>query len=89
MKRITSHFSGHVQGVGFRHNTLQVAERHAVAGYVKNLSDGRVEIVAEGEDAEVDGFLREVEKTMSGYIRDRQVNESPGTGKFKTFDVAY
>ena len=42
------YFSGHVQGVGFRYTTRSVASRFAVTGYVRNLPDGRVELVAEG-----------------------------------------
>ena len=44
-------FQGHVQGVGFRYATHGLAQRFAVAGYVRNLADGRVELVAEGLEA--------------------------------------
>ena len=51
------HFSGHVQGVGFRYSTLQVAKEFEVAGYVSNLADGRVRVEVEGEESEVKAFI--------------------------------
>lgn len=68
--RAEVHFSGRVQGVGFRYATLQVAKEFAVTGEVKNLSDGRVFLVAEGEKAEVDAFLGELQERMSPFIRE-------------------
>ncbi len=83
------HFSGHVQGVGFRYTTVAVARRFAVSGYVQNLSDGRVVLVAEGEAAELDRFLAELEATMKGYVRDSQSATSQTTGEFSGFQVRY
>ena len=57
----TVYFSGHVQGVGFRYATLQVAKEFEVAGYVSNLSDGRVLLEAEGQPGTVDQFVAAVE----------------------------
>ncbi len=65
----TVHFSGHVQGVGFRYTVLQVAKEFELAGYVQNLADGRVRVEAEGEAAEVGAFIDAVEERMHGYIR--------------------
>lgn len=70
-----AYFSGHVQGVGFRYSTVQIAERFVVAGTVKNLSDGRVELVVQGERAEVEGLIDAVGERMSRYIRQTQVDE--------------
>ena len=47
-------FSGRVQGVGFRYRTHSIAQRFQVCGYVKNLIDGTVELVIEGEEEELD-----------------------------------
>lgn len=65
----TVYFSGHVQGVGFRYSTLQVAKEFEVAGQVRNLSDGRVELEAEGRAGEVAEFVKAVEERMHGHIR--------------------
>jgi acylphosphatase len=64
-QRLTAHFSGNVQGVGFRYTTIHVAQRFDVTGYVRNLHDGRVELVAEGNETEVKQFLAAVQDAMS------------------------
>ena len=63
------HFEGRVQGVGFRYRTLQVARGYEVCGYVRNLPDGRVELLAEGRPSEVDAFVAEVAARMDVFIR--------------------
>lgn len=57
-----------MQGVGFRRRAEQVAQGRAVAGYVRNLPDGTVELVAEGEEPEVRGFLAGVAQRMAREI---------------------
>ena len=65
----TVYFSGHVQGVGFRYTTLQVAKEFEVAGRVRNLTDGRVIVEVEGQTRELAAFIDAVEERMHGYIR--------------------
>ncbi|QPK82620.1 acylphosphatase [Corynebacterium qintianiae] len=55
--RLTAHVHGHVQGVGFRWWTRSRALELGLAGYAKNLDDGRVEVVAEGIRGNVDALL--------------------------------
>ena len=64
-------YEGHVQGVGFRYTTKSIAMGFDVTGWVRNLSDGRVELQVEGEDDEVDDFLKELEEdsVLAGNIR--------------------
>jgi acylphosphatase len=62
-------YSGNVQGVGFRYTARQVAGDFRVAGFVRNLHDGRVELVAEGSHAQVQGFLDALSSTMASFIR--------------------
>ena len=80
--RYTIHFSGRVQGVGFRYSTVRVAAGFRVAGFVQNLPDGRVKSVAEGEKDELTRFVHAVCDRMAGYISDHDVTESPATGNF-------
>ncbi len=62
-------FSGRVQGVGFRASTSWTARGFNVVGYVRNLPDGTVEVVAEAEADELDRFVAAVRERMSGFIR--------------------
>jgi acylphosphatase len=81
-------YTGQVQGVGFRYTAQHVAEGFAVAGYVKNLPDGSVELVAQGEADPVDAFLRAISKRMSGYIERADVrDETPGN--FQGFRIRH
>jgi len=80
------HFSGHVQGVGFRYTALRIACEFEVAGYVQNLPDGRVRVEVEGEPREVDGLVSALEDRMQGCIRKveraggRRVSQFSGFG---------
>ena len=82
-------FSGRVQGVGFRYTTHATASRFAVGGYVRNLADGRVELVAEGEPAELDRFQQAVEEAMRGCIREVHTADAPATAEFTSFRVSH
>jgi len=82
-------FSGDVQGVGFRYTAIRIAGGYDVTGYVRNLRDGRVECVVEGEGDQISAFVDELERAMRGYIRERTVQSSPCSGQFQTFAVQY
>jgi len=86
--RLHVFFSGRVQGVGFRFTTAQTARRFAVTGWVRNLYDGRVEIKAEGETAELDRFLAALESEMRGNIEFRERSTEAATGEWSSFEVA-
>jgi acylphosphatase len=82
-------FSGTVQGVFFRANTVEVSRRFEVTGFVRNLRDGRVELVAEGKPDVLDAFVKAVSVKMAGYIRHTESADSPAIGEFHDFQVAY
>jgi acylphosphatase len=81
-------FSGTVQGVGFRYAALNVARGHAVTGWVRNRSDGRVEMVAEGTQEELESFIENVENTMKGYISGKEILWDVPTGEWQSFGIA-
>jgi acylphosphatase len=84
------HFSGRVQGVGFRFTCYSLARGYEVAGHVRNLPDGQVELVAEGEPIELDRFLAAIRLEMSAYIRNVEVEtESPGPEPLIGFSIRH
>ncbi len=83
------HYSGRVQGVGFRYTVRWIARQFAVTGYVKNLPDGRVELVLEGRPGEIQAMLEAVRADMGRYIRNVCETPSPATGGFSSFDVRF
>ena len=87
MIRKTIHFFGNVQGVGFRYTTRSTATEFEVTGYVRNLSNGSVELVVEGSGAEVERFLQRLRNRMSVHIDREEIRESLATGEFLGFDV--
>ncbi|WP_231936379.1 acylphosphatase [Bythopirellula polymerisocia] len=82
-------FSGRVQGVGFRYSTQRIAKGFAVTGFVQNLPDGRVELVAEGNSAELQAFLQEVGERLANSIRSTAVDRRPATGEFHAFRIRH
>jgi acylphosphatase len=80
------YFSGQVQGVGFRYTTRRLAEGFPVSGFVRNLSDGRVEVIVEGAAEDVEAFLRALAETMADYIHRQTVEDVPAQG-FQGFDI--
>ena len=89
MIRARVYYSGHVQGVGFRYTTDTIASRFEVCGFVKNLSDGRVEVDVEGETSHVDGFLEAIRERMEGFIHDVSIDKSEQTVGYTDFEIRY
>ena len=83
----TVYFSGHVQGVGFRYTTLQVAKEYEVTGFVCNLPDGRVHLEVEGGKAEIEAFLRGLADAMPGHIRKTERGGERRPPQFTEFTI--
>jgi acylphosphatase len=82
------HYSGRVQGVGFRYTAQRLAARFHVGGFVRNLPGGDVELVAEGPDDQVEAFLAAVAQRMADNIERVQVrDEAPGN--YHEFTIRY
>ncbi|HYT94416.1 MAG TPA: acylphosphatase [Gemmataceae bacterium] len=73
-------YAGQVQGVGFRYTTRRLADGFAVAGCVRNLPSGEVELIAEGEPGEVQRFLEAVAGRMADSIDSHTIHDEPPAG---------
>jgi acylphosphatase len=83
----TVHFSGRVQGVGFRYNVTQIAREYDVSGFVKNCLDGRVELQIEGESADLKAFVATIEDRMHGFIRQVEHETQLRPPQFSGFQI--
>ncbi len=83
------HYAGRVQGVGFRYTVRSLAAGFDVTGFVRNLPDGRVQLVAEGESGEVEAFLDAVKAEMAHYIDTIQEQSRPAGGRFQNFQISH
>ena len=87
--RRTIHYAGRVQGVGFRYTVRNIALQFNVLGYVRNLPDGKVELVVEGPDSEIDQILQCIRERMSGFIKSESNQSSPATGEYPHFTIRH
>lgn len=84
----TVRYTGCVQGVGFRYTARQVADNFTVAGFVRNLPDGSVELVAEGDAPEVKAFLAAVAQRMGDNIDRAEVRDAT-PGNYQGFRIRH
>lgn len=90
LKQVHAYFSGTVQGVGFRFTAVRLAEELGVAGFVRNLPDGRVELLAEAEEEILSDFIRKIRNGFLGrYIEGADIRWLEPTHEFQGFDIAY
>ncbi|MCX5683172.1 MAG: acylphosphatase [Planctomycetota bacterium] len=88
--RVCKHvyYLGRVQGVGFRYVVRNLARDAGLVGFVKNLRDGRVELLVEGQDAAVERYLADVAEAMREYIGEVQILDEPPGDQFDAFRIA-
>lgn len=90
MKCLFVIFSGRVQGVGFRYTVDRIAGHFEVTGYVRNLPNRTVEMVAEGEETTLNDFLAAImESPMKCHIHSKQEVWSEAVGVYKEFGIAH
>jgi len=86
--RLQLFYEGRVQGVGFRYTTKKVALEFEVTGTVRNLADGRVEMIAEGERDELEDFRDAIRDAgLAGFIRKETENWSEPSNEFRGFEI--
>lgn len=88
-KRLHAFYSGRVQGVGFRFTAIDAAAELGLKGWVRNLRDGRVEAICEGNEEQLQGFLSKIKDAMGSYIFKEELNWEEATGEFKKFDIKF
>lgn len=89
-KRIRAIVKGKVQGVFYREFCRREAEILGVSGFARNLKDGTVEIVAEGEERQLKEFEKRFRKgPLMAFITDVEMNEEQPTGEFDGFDIRF
>jgi len=82
-------FVGRVQGVGFRFTVHRIAIRHQLNGFVRNLPDGTVEVLAQGSSENIDNCIQDIEASFAGYIREARINDIPAEPKYKDFRITF
>jgi acylphosphatase len=90
MKRMRVFISGRVQGVFFRAYTRETAMSLNLTGWVRNLYDGSVEALFEGDDTNVQSMLEWCKKgPPHSVVRHVDASEEPYTGEFRDFRITY
>jgi acylphosphatase len=85
---MTVFYSGRVQGVGFRYTTKTTVAGFDVTGIIRNLPDGRVELIAEGQREELEAFRSAIRDAgLAGFIKDEQVTWAVAENKFRGFEI--
>ena len=86
--RVHVHYSGRVQGVVFRYTVKSLVPGYDVLGIIRNLPDGRVELIAEGERTELEEFLQAVRDSgLRRNIRDEEIIFAEGQDNFRGFEI--
>lgn len=87
-ERLQVFYSGRVQGVGFRFTAKATAQAYEVTGIIRNLADGRVEMVLEGEREELEAFRHAIQDSEVGrFVRQEEVSWHPAKNEFRGFEI--
>jgi len=87
-ERLQVFYSGRVQGVGFRYTVKTLARGFEVMGVVRNLQDGRVELIVEGERNELEAFRRAIQDSELGhFVRGEEKSWMEAKNEFRGFEI--
>lgn len=89
-KRVHIFYSGQVQGVGFRYTARSIASELGLLGFVRNLRDGRVEVVCEGQEKKIKQFLDRVKSEFpDSYLMEAEINWEEPKREFCGFNIIF
>ncbi len=80
-------FRGRVQGVGFRYTANSIARRYEVTGFVRNLTDGTVEMLIQGDPTQIDNCIADIQSEFAGHIRDAQIEPATFSPRYTDFRI--
>ena len=80
-------FSGTVQGVGFRYTTYRIAKQYEIAGYVKNLPSGQVELFVQGDKNEIENIINHISEYFQSYIKAQKTTPAQYSPKYSDFTI--
>ena len=91
MSQIAKHiiFSGSVQGIGFRFTAFNIANQYQLTGFVRNLPDGTVEMLAQGNPDDIANCIRDIQESFTGYITDTNIEDAAPNPQYKTFKITF
>jgi len=91
MSQIAKHiiFIGRVQGVGFRFTAFNIANRCQLTGFVRNLPDGTVEMLAQGTDEAIGDCIRDIGEEFGRFVRETKIEEAPFNPQYKDFKITF
>ncbi|MDD5135460.1 MAG: acylphosphatase [Phycisphaerae bacterium] len=89
MVQIAKHifFSGYVQGVGFRFTANSIANRYELTGFVRNAPDGRVEMLLQGDEKDIEDCIGDLQETFE--VRDVQWQQVPVNSSYEDFRITF
>ena len=82
-------FSGRVQGIGFRFTAFNIANQYQLTGFVRNLPDGTVEMLAQGSPDDIEDCIRDIQESFTGYITETTIEEAAPNPQHKTFKITF
>jgi acylphosphatase len=80
-------FKGSVQGIGFRYTAHRIAARYELTGYVRNLDDGSVEMLAQGYPEDIENCIADIRETFGNYIRKVEIEDRAVDGEYREFMI--
>jgi acylphosphatase len=91
MNQVAKHiiFAGRVQGIGFRFTALSAANHYKLTGFVRNIRNGDVEMLAQGPPDDIDKCVQEIKKTIGSYVAEVKIEDVAFDPQYKDFKITF